>query len=247
MTKTKIAEAFSNGQFELTYPFLADDIEWNVVEENQFSGKQAVIENCEQTTRYFESVTTNFEMQNIIADDKKIVINGTAEFLREDKRISFVSACDVYEFNDKEELEKITSYCIESKPDFKEMKANTVGFFEIQSSEPAREIHFYQTLFGWEFAKQEIPNIEYHSIETKSIRGGILKRPAPVPPLESGTNAFVCSIQVENFDQTNEKIIELGGRIALPKFAVPGKCWQGYFIDQDINTFGIFEVDLNAR
>jgi hypothetical protein len=35
--------------------------------------------------------------------------------------------------------------------------------------------------------------------------------------------------------------------VALPKFAVPGKCWQGYFIDLDGNTFGIFEVDEGAR
>lgn len=29
--------------------------------------------------------------------------------------------------------------------------------------------------------------------------------------------------------------------------AVPGKCWQGYFLDADHNTFGILEVDANAR
>jgi hypothetical protein len=27
---------------------------------------------------------------------------------------------------------------------------------------------------------------------------------------------------------------------------VPGKCWQGYFIDTEDNTFGIFEVDEEA-
>ncbi len=33
---------------------------------------------------------------------------------------------------------------------------------------------------------------------------------------------------------------------ALGKFAVPGKCWQGYFLDPEGNTFGIFEPDENA-
>lgn len=33
---------------------------------------------------------------------------------------------------------------------------------------------------------------------------------------------------------------------ALPKFAVPKTCWQGYFVDTEGNTFGIFEVDANA-
>lgn len=38
-----------------------------------------------------------------------------AEFLRDNKRVSFVSACDVYEFNDDNQIQKITSYCIQSK------------------------------------------------------------------------------------------------------------------------------------
>jgi predicted enzyme related to lactoylglutathione lyase len=74
-----------------------------------------------------------------------------------------------------------------------------------------------------------------------------LKRPAPPPELGSGTNAFVCSFEVSDFDSTTKKIESLGGLVALPKFAVPGKCWQGYFIDSDQNTFGIFEVDPNAK
>jgi len=31
------------------------------------------------------------------------------------------------------------------------------------------------------------------------------------------------------------------------KFAVPGRCWQGYFLDTEGNTFGVFEVDPDAR
>jgi predicted enzyme related to lactoylglutathione lyase len=68
-----------------------------------------------------------------------------------------------------------------------------------------------------------------------------------VPPGPSGTNAFVCSIQVENFDETAAVIGRNGGKVALPKFAVPGRCWQGYFLDLDGNTFGVFEVDEGAR
>jgi hypothetical protein len=124
---------------------------------------------------------------------------------------------------------------------------NTIGYFEIQSSDVKREINFYQTVFGWKFIKQEFVPIEYYRIETTGISGGLLKRPAKIPPPESGTNAFVCSVQVENFDATSERIIKNGGQVALPKFPVPGKCWQGYFIDPDNNTFGIFEVDEKAK
>lgn len=127
------------------------------------------------------------------------------------------------------------------------MKVNTIGYFEIQTSNPEREIKFYHSLFGWVFTKDEGLPIEYYRIETNTINGGLLKRPAKIPPQEFGTNAFVCSVQVESFDKTSEQILSFGGQIAMPKFAIVGRCWQGYFLDQDNNTFGVFEVDLNAK
>lgn len=124
---------------------------------------------------------------------------------------------------------------------------NTIGYFEIQSSEPQRDITFYKNIFGWKFIKEEHVPVEYYRIETHSINGGLLKRPAKVPSTQMGTNAFVCSIQVENFDKMAEHILKHGGQIAMPKFAIPNRCWQGYFIDLDHNTFGIFEVDEKAE
>jgi predicted enzyme related to lactoylglutathione lyase len=124
---------------------------------------------------------------------------------------------------------------------------NSIGYFEIQSDSPAAAVKFYEHVFGWTFERDPGLPIEYWRASTPGMNGGILKRPAPVPPMQSGTNAFVCSMQVENFDETSAAIARNGGRVALPKFAVPGKCWQGYFIDLDGNTFGIFEVDEGAR
>ena len=124
---------------------------------------------------------------------------------------------------------------------------NTIGYFEIQSSDPKRDIKFYQAVFGWKFIKEEYVPIEYYRIETNSINGGLLKRPANVPPPQSGTNAFVCSVQVDSFDKTSELILKNGGQIAMPKFAIPSRCWQGYFVDLDNNTFGVFEVDEKAK
>ena len=124
---------------------------------------------------------------------------------------------------------------------------NNIGYFEIQSSDTKREINFYQSVFGWQFFKEEFVPIEYYRIETNGINGGLLKRPAKTPPTECGTNAFTCSIQVENFDKTAKVITQNGGQTAMEKFAVPNRCWQGYFIDLDNNVFGIFEVDENAK
>ena len=122
---------------------------------------------------------------------------------------------------------------------------NTVVYFEIQSSCLEREVQFYTQVFGWKIEKDAAMPIEYYRIETNGIQGALLERPAPVVPM-SGTNAFTCSLEVENFDTTAAVILANGGTVALPKFAIPGKCWQGYFLDPDQNVFGIFQVDTNA-
>jgi uncharacterized protein len=122
---------------------------------------------------------------------------------------------------------------------------NHVQYFEIQADDPKRAIEFYKTVFGWAFTKQDGMPIDYWHIATDGIDGGLL--PRPVPAHAGGTNAFACSMQVADFDATAKTILAHGGQVALEKFAVPGKCWQGYFIDTEGNTFGLFEVDENAK
>lgn len=124
---------------------------------------------------------------------------------------------------------------------------NNIAYFEIQASDVEKAVSFYKNIFGWSFTKDESLPIEYYRIETTGMNGGVLKRPMKTPPLEYGTNAFTCSIQVENFDATTEQIMKHGGQVAMAKFAVPGRCWQGYFIDTDNNVFGIFQVDTDAQ
>ncbi len=120
-------------------------------------------------------------------------------------------------------------------------------YFEIQADNLGRASQFYNEVFGWQFSKaQEETPVEYWRINTGGTAGGMLKRPSATPPPECGTNAFVCSIEVDNFDRIAGKILELGGKVALPKFAVPGVCWHGYFVDTEGNTFGVFQVDEQA-
>ena len=123
---------------------------------------------------------------------------------------------------------------------------NAIGYFEIQSSNPLREIEFYSEVFGWKFNRELAVPIEYYRIESAGINGGLLLRPAKTPAEEFGTNAYCCSVEVAEFDAIAKKILVKGGKVAMPKFAIPGKCWQGYFIDPDHNAFGIFQVDANA-
>lgn len=123
---------------------------------------------------------------------------------------------------------------------------NSVQFFEIQANDPATAIAFYSGVFGWAFEKQNFAPIDYWQISSDGINGGLLGRSVPVPAGPAGTNAYVCSIEVADFDATWEKILSSGGREAMGKFPVPGKCWQGYFLDTEGNTVGLFQVDPAA-
>ena len=123
---------------------------------------------------------------------------------------------------------------------------NQPSYFEIQATEPKKLVDFYSAVFGWTFERVESLPIEYYQIHTEGIHGGLLARPAPTPGMGHGTNAYVTSMEVADFDATAEKVLANGGIVAMEKFALPGKCWQGYFLDTDGNTFGIFEVDEQA-
>lgn len=130
---------------------------------------------------------------------------------------------------------------------------NRVVHFEIQADDPQRAMKFYKDIFGWEFPKwmDEPPYWGVMTADKDSkepgINGGLLKRPCPAPAPEQGTNAYVCTVQVENFDEIAKKIESAGGKIALPKMAIPGVAWQGYFMDTEGNTFGIHQPDEKAK
>jgi hypothetical protein len=120
---------------------------------------------------------------------------------------------------------------------------NSIAYFEIQATQPETVIDFYHDVLGWQFTlAPEIP-IPYWRIETGEINGGLLQRPASTPPPECGTNAYVCSIMVADIETVTAAILSKEGRVAMPKFAVPGVCWHAYFLDPDGNTFGVFQPD----
>ncbi|WP_410220510.1 VOC family protein [Pedobacter sp.] len=49
---------------------------------------------------------------------------------------------------------------------------HTIAYFEVQSSDPERDIKFYQRVLTGLFIKQEDLPIEYYRIETNGIAGG---------------------------------------------------------------------------
>lgn len=132
---------------------------------------------------------------------------------------------------------------------------NRVVHFEIQVDDVERAKKFYTDVFGWDWHDLGgVTGNTYWGILTApmdskelGINGGLLKRPCPAPNAEQGSNAFVCTIQVEDFDAVAKKVAEAGGKVAMPKFSLNGMAWQGYFLDTEGNTFGLHQLNKNIK
>jgi len=127
-----------------------------------------------------------------------------------------------------------------------------VVHFEIQVDDLERARAFYAAALGWTFTDWgHVTGSPYLGVSTgdpqqAGIDGGMLLRPAPAPPGPAGTNAFVCTVEVEDYDATEARILAAGGQVALPKMALTGMAWQGYYLDTEGNTFGIHQPDPQA-
>ncbi len=127
-----------------------------------------------------------------------------------------------------------------------------VVHFEIQVDDIERAKAFYAAAFGWSFEDySQFTGSPYWGIVTGpedelGINGGLLQRPAATPPAQHGTNAFVCTVGVGDYDETERRILAAGGQVALPKAALVGMAWQGYYLDTEGNTFGVHQPDPEA-
>ena len=131
--------------------------------------------------------------------------------------------------------------------------SNRIVHFEIHATNPEAVADFYTKVFGWEIKKWEGGQMEYWMVmtgkqgEPDGINGGLMRRKGVAPADGAAVNGFVCTIMVDNFDAYAQKILDNGGVLSLPKMAIAGMAWQGYFKDIDGNIFGLHQVDKNAK
>ena len=114
MTRTAIAQSFSEGHFTDHPECLSPTVEWEIIGDGEarLTGKDAVEGYCREVGAYFASVTTEFRTANVIEQDGKVCVNGTARFLRDGALLNFVRSCDIYEFDSTGKIARITSYCV---------------------------------------------------------------------------------------------------------------------------------------
>ncbi len=130
---------------------------------------------------------------------------------------------------------------------------NRLAHFEIHASNPEALVEFYTKVFGWEIKKWEGGQFEYWMVMTGAqdepggINGGLMRRKGDAPAEGAAVNGFVCTMVVDNYDELHDKILAAGGVVAVPKGALTGMAWQGYYKDPDGNIFGLHQPDTNAK
>ena len=123
---------------------------------------------------------------------------------------------------------------------------NRVTHFEIYTDKPETVQPFYQDVFGWKFRKFEGGLMEYWLVTTgddtnPGINGGMTR------PREGQNAGTLNTIAVESLDRTIDKIEQRGGRICVPKMAIPTVGWLAYAEDPAGNIFGIIEPNTEAK
>jgi predicted enzyme related to lactoylglutathione lyase len=123
---------------------------------------------------------------------------------------------------------------------------NRVVHFEIYTNDPNAVQPFYQDVFGWKFQKFEGGPMQYWLITTgddaqPGINGGLAR------PREGQTPGTLNTIGVSSIDESVRKIEQRGGKICVPKMAIPNVGWLAYAEDPAGNVFGIIEPNTAAK
>jgi predicted enzyme related to lactoylglutathione lyase len=116
--------------------------------------------------------------------------------------------------------------------------------FEIPAVDPERAAAFYRKAFGWQIEKWPGP-MEYWMVTTGAqgtpgINGGLLKKSVPVT---SNTN----TIGVDSVDKAVDTVKAAGGKLVMPKTAIPTVGYFAYLEDTEGNLFGVMQSDTNAK
>ena len=116
--------------------------------------------------------------------------------------------------------------------------------FEIPAGDPQRAANFYKKVFGWKIEKWPGP-MEYWMVTTGAegtpgINGGLLKRQPP-------TTATTNTIGVESVDAAVTAVQGAGGKMIMPKMAIPTVGYFAYCEDTEGNLFGVMQPDANAK
>lgn len=104
---------------------------------------------------------------------------------------------------------------------------NPMVHWELMVSDVGKAKAFYGRVFEWRFDDARYPG--YTIIDTgKEPGGGMVQRPAESPQCALNTYFAVASV-----DKTLSVVVELGGKVLVPKTPIPGVGSFAMFADPD--------------
>ena len=117
--------------------------------------------------------------------------------------------------------------------------------FDISADNPDRAVKFYSSVFGWKIEKWAGP-VEYWLVTTgpadqPGIDGGIGKRSATSP---AGT---INTVDVPSLEEFTAKVAKKGGKVLMPRMAIPGVGYHAMCQDTEGNVFGLMQPDPAAK
>jgi hypothetical protein len=126
---------------------------------------------------------------------------------------------------------------------------NQVAHFAIHADDLERARSFYGSVFGWTFQGYGGPLTDF--CMARDAQGNEL---APLGALQSRkfnrapqpVYGFECSIAVEDLDAVTHAVEANGGKIVMPKAAIPGVAWIVKFLDTEGNLACAVQYDPAA-
>jgi uncharacterized protein len=120
---------------------------------------------------------------------------------------------------------------------------HNICHFELPADDTGALRSFYSKLFAWTIEPAPGLGDDYLFIRTSQqagvVSGGLLKRSEAQP-------ALTVYFTVEDVVASAKKLEELGGKVVVPKCAVPKLGWAVVGRDPAGNTVGLFQEDPTA-
>lgn len=123
------------------------------------------------------------------------------------------------------------------------MDKNVVGWFEIPTGDMERAIQFYKDVFGFEFHRIKMPQLDmamFPSVAEGTGSGGALVHNAEFyQPINNGVLIYFTS-PTGNVANELEKVEAAGGKIFVPRTQISEEYgYMGIIIDSEGNRIGI--------
>ncbi|MCX2480199.1 nuclear transport factor 2 family protein [Pedobacter sp. MC2016-15] len=107
-----VIDAFDKNDVDLILSHLADDVEWTIVGEQRFSGKQSI---GDFFRAFPDMKMISSTKDHIIISGNNAVVDGEVQCINEGTGVHHdMFYCDIYDFKDGK-VQKMTSYTVNKK------------------------------------------------------------------------------------------------------------------------------------